>query len=197
MCSRDPRGAMSSYAEFLREAREMSAIDDKEQRFPVAVPHSRRRGTWTEWMKEVTVSPEVLDSLMKRYDSKSWSATGGRNISVPIKHGDVSSSSRPAEGAWQMKPVLSQVEVPQTRRGEPKEGGATAMRGVSGATRPRTSGRARALRLRSKSFLDEQRPPSEVSYSMYVSSDVTQRARFVAVSEFWTSLLHTRDQLPI
>ena len=150
---------MSSYAEFLREAKELSAINDEERRFPVAVPHSRRRGTWTEWMKEVVIPPEVLDSLMRRYDSTSWSATGGRSSSV-LKDGDT--SSRPATGAWQRKPVVSQVD--ETRREEPKGGGATtSMHGVSGATtRPRSSGRARALRLRSESFLDEQRPLHEV-----------------------------------
>lgn len=149
---------MSSYAEFLTEANDLSTInDDEEPRYPVAVPHSRRRGTWSEWMKEVVIPPDVLDSIVKRYDSTSWSATGGRSSSVS-KDGGVCAKSSAA--AWQKKPALSQVP-----RGETKGGGARAMRGVSGATRAytRTVGRAQSLRLRSMSFNDDRRPPEEVS----------------------------------
>ena len=144
---------MSSYAEFLRESRILSTVTDEfleEKKFPIAVPHSRPRGTWGEWMKEITLPKEVLNSLVRRYDSTSWSATGGKTCSAPNGDG---APNAPAAGAWQKKPVL-----PREPRDVAKEGG--AMRGVCGAarSRPKSSGRARALRLRSENSLEYQRP---------------------------------------
>ena len=92
-----------------------------------------------------------LDSIVRRYDSKSWSATGGRSSSAPSDNGV---RTTPAAGAWRKKPALP--------RDVSKEGG--AMRGVGGAAtraRPKISGRARALRLRS----EEYQRPGEVRYS--------------------------------
>lgn len=144
---------MSSYAEFLRESSKPLTDDAQEEAvFPVTVPHSRPRGTWGQWMKEITIPQDALDSLVRRYDSKSWSATGGRSSNLPS---DGSARTAPAAGAWLKKPTLQPDRIEP--RDVSKEGG--AMRGVAGgAKRPKSSGRARALRLRAESSLDYQRP---------------------------------------
>ena len=167
-CSRDPRGRqlakMSSYKEFLEEARILSsttAPSNEDIPIPITVPHSRPRGTWGQWMKEFTLPPDVLDSIVRRYDSKSWSATGGRSSArVPGEGSRVSSTSA----------ALSWSSVAGSRDGATKEGGATTtartMRGVStsGARRrPMTSGRARALLRHSETPQKEARRPGEVS----------------------------------
>ena len=173
--TRDPRGGqarMSSYAVFLRESNQLlSTVTDEfleEKRFPIAVPHSRPRGTWGEWMKEITIPKEVLDSLVRRYDSTSWSATGGKSSTAA---NDDDARTVPAAGAWRRKPVL-----PQEPRDVSKEGG--AMRGVCGAaaarSRPKSSGRARALRLRSESSLEYQRP-GQVRVFRRISSVMTHK----------------------
>lgn len=145
---------MSSYAEFLRESSRPLASDAQEETvFPVRVPHSRPRGTWGQWMKEITIPQDALDSLVRRYDSKSWSATGGRSTNLPSNS---SARTAPAAGGWRSKPTLQPDRMQQGREVS-KEGG--AMRGVgNGAKRPKSSGRARALRLRAESSLDYQRP---------------------------------------
>lgn len=146
---------MSSYAEFLRESSRLLADDDQEEAvYPVTVPHSRPRGTWGQWMKEITIPQDALDSLVRRYDSKSWSATGGRSSNLPT---NTSAGTAPAAGAWRKKPTLQPDRNQPGPRDVSKEGG--AMRGVGGgAKRPKSSGRARALRLRAENSLDYQRP---------------------------------------
>ena len=152
---------MSSYAEFLPEAKLLSTITDhydEEVTVPIVVPHSRRRGTWSEWMKEIKIPPDVLDSIVKRYaDSKSWSATGGRTSSAPSRE-DGASVAGAKVGAKQAKPTLPRPDVA-------KGGGAAAMRGVHCANRPKLSGRARALRLRSESSQEGQ-TPGEVRHTL-------------------------------
>lgn len=142
---------MSSYAEFLQEAKLLTNDTQDEPVFPTRVPHSRPRGTWGQWMKEITIPQDALDSLVRRYDSKSWSATGGKSSNLPSN----CTRTVPAAGAWRKKPTLQPKQ--QGPREVSKEGG--AMRGVcGGAKRPKSSGRARALRLRAESLLDCQRP---------------------------------------
>lgn len=148
---------MSSYAEFLQEAKLLTNDTQEEIKFPTRVPHSRPRGTWGQWMKQITIPQDALDSLVRRYDSNSWSATGGRSSSLPS---DGCTRTVPAAGAWRKKPTLQPERKQQGPSDVSKEGG--AMRGVSGAKRPKSSGRARALRLRAESLLDCQRP-GEVS----------------------------------
>ena len=158
---------MSTYEEFLEESKLLSGITDDsedELEFRIAVPLSRPRGTCGEWMKEIVIQPEVLDSIVCRYDSTSWSATGGNSSSVIS---DVGKSTKPAATAWKRKPVTTtdRSAPPSTmKRGMTKEGGANGsmldMRGVSvGATRTRSviGSRARALMLRAESSQDSQR----------------------------------------
>ena len=154
---------MSSYREFLEEAKMLTTVTDspeEEIQIPITVPHSRPRGTWGQWMKEFTIPPDVLDLIVRRYDSKSWSATGGRiNESV----------SRSGEGASSNITVPSWSSVTaDPRAGDDhgsKEGGATSsMRGVT-RSRPRilSSGRARALLQRPETPQESSRRPGEVS----------------------------------
>ena len=140
---------MSSYGEFLEEAKILSTEADDEEEFPITVPHSRPRGTWGQWMREFKLPPDALDSIVRRYDSKSWSATGGRSS-------DRASSTGPTRLSW--SGVARGRDVT-------KEGGATAsMRGVTRPFRSTTSsGRARALLLRPGTPQEEVRRPGEVS----------------------------------
>lgn len=146
-------GKMSSYGEFLEEAKMLSTTEDlsHEEEFPpITVPHSRPRGTWGQWMKELTLPPEVLDFIVRRYDSKSWSATGGRSGDSASRSGGRGSSTSRKSGSAAMPT---------------KEGGATSsMRGVA-RSRPRilSSGRARALLQRPETPQEARRRPGEVS----------------------------------
>ena len=150
---------MSSYGEFLEEAKILTTTTeslDEDLSIPITVPHSRPRGTWGQWMKEFTIPPDVLDLIVRRYDSKSWSATGGRSRESAPKSGEkASSSSKP----------LSWSNVAAGPSAATKEGGATsAMRGVT-CSRPRSlsSGRARALLQRPETPQESPRRPGEVS----------------------------------
>ena len=154
---------MSSYVEFLEEAKALSA--PQAERYPVAVPHSRPRGTWASWAREITIPDHVLDLIVQRYDSKSWTATGGRERGASGVTGGSKSSEPPRSGATLSSQDDTQRKL-YSRVAAGKEGGATElMRGVcrprvSGPSdaRPRNSGRARALRLRSESVLESASP---------------------------------------
>ena len=154
---------MSSYREFLEEAKMLTTVTDspeEEIQIPITVPHSRPRGTWGQWMKEFTIPPDVLDLIVRRYDSKSWSATGGR-ISESVSRSGEGASSNITVPSWS-----SVTAGPRARDDHgSKEGGATSsMRGVT-RSRPRSlsSGRARALLQRPETPQESSRRPGEVS----------------------------------
>ena len=149
---------MSSYAEFLREASLLSASKEhpsSPQSYPVAVPHSRGRGQWAQWMREIVIPQDVLDKLVKRCEVRGSSA-----IASSIAKGQRSVGPRPAPATTKEQAVV-------------KVGGAKQLplRGVrdSGSTPvevpvPRSSGRARALRLRKEGQgMQEGRRPGQVS----------------------------------
>ena len=160
----------SDLKEFQIESEMLTTSKENEEKivFPVTVPHSRPRGTWGQWMNEFKLPPRVLDSVVRRYDSKSWSATGGQSGG---SRGRGSSAGVPCS-----PPRWSSVASRTTRNGTGamKEGGATtgsatAMRGVSARSRrPPTSGRARALLLRPGTPQGEARRPGEVSVAAAV-----------------------------
>ena len=162
---------MSSYVDFLEESMVLSAAAEnshEERIYPHVVPHSRPRGTWGEWVKEVAIPTDVLDVIVQRYDSESWSATGGRSSSGASSDDGTGARSR----GMRSKPLATTRPAHASGAGlggrgaglqVPKGGGATqrttssAMRGVAGAGATRSqamsSGRARALRLRSEGSL--------------------------------------------
>lgn len=163
--ARDPRGVvgrlvteMSSYAEFLDEAWRLSTTREhmsEEEPYPVAVPHSRGRGEWAQWVREAVIPQHVLDIISKRYGSESWSANAGKRTRF--------GGGRSSPGPWRRPP-----EHPQPVA---KVGGAKQypMRGVgcgSRDSRPRSSGRAWALRMHSEG-LQERRTPGQVSLTLH------------------------------
>ena len=155
---------MSSYVEFLEEAKALSS--PQAEHYPVAVPHSRPRGTWANWAREITIPDHVLDLIVQRYDSKSWTAAGGRESGASGVTGGSKSSELPCSAALSSQDDTQRKLYSRAASGE-KEGGATElMRGVcrprvsglSEDARPRNSGRARALRLRSERVLESASP---------------------------------------
>ena len=163
LCTRDPRGVvirsvaeMSSYAEFLDEAWHLSAPTRKrmteEECYPVAVPHSRGRGEWAQWVREAVIPQNVLDIILKRYGSESWSANAGKRTRV--------SGGRSSAGPWR--------RPPEQPRPVAKVGGAKQhpMRGVGCGSRPKSSGRAWALKMHSES-LQGGRKPGQVSLTLH------------------------------
>lgn len=146
---------MSSYAEFLGEAWHLSATQERvseEEPYPVAVPHSRGRGEWAQWVREAVIPQNVLDVIMKRYGSESWSANAWRRTRVDGGRSSAAPWRRPPE---QPRPVA-------------KEGGAkqVPMRGVGCGSRPRSSGRAWALKMHLEG-LQESRRPGQVSLTLH------------------------------
>ena len=134
---------------------EASVEEEDLRELSIAVPQSLPPGLWgDDSMKEVVIPSDTLDSIVRRYDSTSWSATGG-------KSSDTGAGTKPpvAAASWHGSPTSTGLTQ---RRGE-KEGGAIGsmdMRGVSGArlARPSVGSRARALMLRAGSSPEGQRP---------------------------------------
>ena len=143
---------MSSYSEFLREAWLLSASKQhlsSPQPYPVAVPHSRGRGQWAQWMREIVIPQDVLDKLVNRCKVRDSSAIASRSQPAPLGPASAKEQAVVEVGGAKQLPlrgvrdsVSTPVELPV----------------------PRSSGRARALRLRREGQgVQEGRRPGQVS----------------------------------